>query len=38
MDKSIFVELEIGDSLLIGALDESFMVIAFDTNHFPGKY
>lgn len=36
LDEGIFVELEIGESLLIDAPDEPFTVTAFDANHCPG--
>lgn len=36
LDESMFVELQVGESLLIDSLDDPFTVTAFDANHCPG--
>uniref|UniRef100_A0A7C9EWF0 Metallo-beta-lactamase domain-containing protein n=1 Tax=Opuntia streptacantha TaxID=393608 RepID=A0A7C9EWF0_OPUST len=37
LDESLFVGIEVGQSLTIDDPDGSFLVTAFDANHCPGK-
>lgn len=36
LDESLFVNIEVGDSIVIRDPDGDFTVTAFDANHCPG--
>lgn len=38
LDESMFVVVEVGQSLVIGDPEGDFVVTAFDANHCPGLY
>lgn len=38
LDESMFVGVEVGQSLVIGDPEGDFVVTAFDANHCPGLY
>ena len=37
LDDSLFVEIEIGQSVVVDDPDGAFTVTAFDANHYPGN-
>ena len=37
LDDSLFVEIEIGQLVVVDDPDGAFTVMAFDANHYPGN-